>query len=297
MSFLEALQDNSVLQFAAFGAIGASIASGIIGSYVVVKRIVSMSGSIAHSVLSGLGCALWLQRTYDLPWLSPLYGALFAAILSALIIGWVHLHYQEREDAVIAMIWSLGMATGVIFVSQVPGYNVELMHFLLGNILWVTPSDLMILITLNSVILLVVILFYHRFLALCFDEKQAFLQGVRVNQLYLLLLVLIALSTVLLIHIVGVILVLSMLALPASIAGNFTKRLSAMMVIAVLLNITFSIGGLAISYHLDWPAGATIALFTGGVYLLSLRFRHSTKGVIPSPVKADSSKRVSGSNG
>ena len=258
---------------AVLAAIGASFASGVIGSYVVVKRIVSISGGIAHSVLSGLGCALWLQRSYGITWLSPLYGALVAAILSALIIGYVHLYYREREDAIIAMIWSVGMAVGVIFVSQIPGFNVELMNFLLGNVLWVSSLDLWILGGLDLVILVTVIIFHKRFLALCFDEKQAELQGIHVGALYLLLLVLIALSVVLLIHVVGIILVLSMLALPASIAGSFTFRLSRMMVIAVLLNIAFSLGGLAISYRLDWPAGPTIALFSGLVYTLSLRFK------------------------
>ena len=266
---------------AVLAAIGASFASGIIGSYVVVKRIVSISGSIAHSVLSGLGCALWLQRVHGITWLSPLYGALIAAIISALIIGWVHLHYREREDAIIAMIWSVGMALGVVFVSQIPGFNVELMNFLLGNVLWVSASDLVILGILDVVILVTVLIFHKRFLTLCFDEKQAELQGMHVGALYLLLLVLIALSVVLLIHVVGIILVLSMLALPASIASSFTYRLSRMMVIAVLLNIAFSIGGMAISYRLDWPAGATIALFSGLIYVLSLRFKNVVTSSTP----------------
>jgi zinc transport system permease protein len=273
MSFLDAVLSSPILQMAVLAAIGASFASGIIGSYVVVKRIVSISGSIAHSVLSGLGAALWLQRLYGLTWLHPIYGALVSGILSALIIGWVHLFYREREDAIIAMIWSVGMALGVVFVAQVPGFNVELMNFLLGNVLWVSRWDLIFLGILDLLILLAVIIFHKRFLALCFDEKQAQLQGIRVKTLYLLLLILIALSVVLLIYIVGIILVLSMLALPASIAGSFTYRLSRMMVIAVLLNIAFSLGGLAIAYRLDWPAGATIALFSGLIYLLSLRFK------------------------
>jgi zinc transport system permease protein len=273
MTFIEAFFASPLLQMAVLAALGASFASGIIGSYVVVKRIVSLSGSIAHSVLSGLGAALWLQRVYGLNWLLPIYGALAAGVIAALIIGWVHLYYREREDAIIAMIWSVGMAAGVIFVSQIPGFNVELMNFLLGNVLWVGPSDLYILAILDLVILVTVILFHKRFLALCFDEKQAQLQGIAVGRLYLLLLVLIALSVVLLINIVGIILVLSMLALPASIAGNFTYRLSRMMVIAVLLNVAFSLGGMAIAYRLDWPAGATIALFSGLIYLLSLRFK------------------------
>ncbi len=273
MTFIEALLQTPVLQMAVLAAIGASFASGVIGSYVVVKRIVSISGSIAHSVLSGLGAALWLQRMYGISWLSPLYGALVAAVISALIIGYVHLYYREREDAIIAMIWSVGMAAGVIFVSQIPGFNVELMNFLLGNVLWVGPWDLWILGILDLVILISVVIFHKRFLALCFDEKQAELQGIRVGALYLILLVLISLTVVLLIHIVGIILVLSMLALPASIAGSFTYRLSRMMVIAVFLNIAFSLGGLAISYRLDWPAGATIALFSAIIYTLSLRFK------------------------
>lgn len=273
MSFIEAVFASPVLQMALFAALGASFASGIIGSYVVVKRIVSISGSIAHSVLSGIGASLWLQRHYGLHWLLPIYGALGAGIISSLIIGWVHLHYREREDAIIAMIWSVGMATGVVFVSQVAGFNVELMNFLLGNVLWISPLDLSLLIALDIVILVTVAFFHKRFLALCFDERQAQLQNIAVAPLYLLLLVLIALSVVLLIYVVGIILVLSMLALPASIASTFTYRLSRMMVIAVILNMIFSIGGLALSYHLDWPAGATIALFSGFVYLLSLRFK------------------------
>lgn len=281
MSFIEAFFASPILQMAILASIGASFASGIIGSYVVVKRIVSISGSIAHSVLSGLGAALWLQRVQGLQWVHPLYGAFIAGVVSALIIGWVHLYYREREDAIIAMIWSVGMAIGVIFVSQVPGFNVELMNFLLGNVLWVSPSDLFVLGILDLLILVIVIIFHKRFLAICFDERQAQLQGIPVGSIYLLLLVLIALSVVLLINVVGIILVLSMLALPASIASSFTYRLSRMMIIAVLLNIAFSIGGMAIAYRLDWPVGATIALFSGLIYLMSLRFKKPMTSSIP----------------
>lgn len=281
MSFFEALFASPILQMAILASIGASFASGIIGSYVVVKRIVSISGSIAHSVLSGLGAALWLQRVQGMQWVLPLYGAFIAGVISALIIGWVHLYYREREDAIIAMIWSVGMAIGVIFVSQVPGFNVELMNFLLGNVLWVSASDLFVLGVLDLLILAIVIIFHKRFLAICFDERQAQLQGIQVGPIYLLLLVLIALSVVLLINVVGIILVLSMLALPASIASSFTYRLSRMMLIAVLLNIAFSIGGMAIAYRLDWPVGATIALFSGLIYLMSLRFKKPMTSSIP----------------
>lgn len=270
MGFFEALQNNPLLLSAVLAGLAASVVSGIIGSYVVVKRIVFISGSISHSVLSGIGFCLWLERSKGVYWASPLYGALATGILSALIIGWIHLYYREREDSVIAALWSVGMAIGVLFISQTPGFNVELTNFLVGNILWVSPQDLYILFALDLAIVLVVLCLHKRFLAICFDEEQARLQGVRVNQLYLLLLVLAAVTIVLLIQVVGIILVMTMLAIPASIANFFTSRLSSMIFIAILLSAGFCFFGTAAAYHLDWPAGATIALIAGIAYIFSM---------------------------
>ncbi|KAF3361852.1 hypothetical protein PHSC3_001618 [Chlamydiales bacterium STE3] len=270
MGFLEALQTNPLLLSAVLAGLAASVVSGIIGSYVVVKRIVFISGSISHSVLSGIGFCLWLERAKGITWVSPLYGALITGILSALIIGWIHLYYREREDSVIAALWSVGMAIGVLFISQTPGFNVELTNFLVGNILWVSPQDLYILFALDLVIILIVLCLHKRFLAICFDEQQAKLQGLKVNQLYLLLLVLAAITIVLLIQVVGIILVMTMLAIPAAIANFFTSRLSSMIFIAILLSASFCFFGTGVAYHLDWPAGATIALVAGFTYLLSM---------------------------
>ena len=125
-SFLEAIFKNPFLLLALYAAFAASVAGGIMGSYVVVKRIVSISGSISHSVLGGMGLFLWLKRTYGWDFLTPLQGALFAGLLSALFMGWIHLKYKEREDTVIAALWATGMSMGVIFISLTPGYNVEL---------------------------------------------------------------------------------------------------------------------------------------------------------------------------
>jgi zinc transport system permease protein len=269
-SFIQALQTNPLLMTALLAGLAASFVSGIIGSYVVVKRIVFISGSISHSVLSGIGFAIWLERVHGIDWLSPLVGALIAGILSALIIGWIHLNYRQREDSVIAALWSIGMAVGVLFISQTPGYNVELTNFLIGNILWVTPVDLTILYTLDIAVLFIVLCLHKKFLAICFDEEQAELQGLKVNALYLLLLILAAVSIVLLIQVVGIILVMTMLTIPAAIANVFTSRLSGMMVIAILLSCGFCFFGTATAFHLDWPAGATIALLAGLGYVFSL---------------------------
>lgn len=269
-TFFQAITKNPFLLLALFAGLAASFASGIIGSYVVVKRIVSISGSIAHSVLGGMGIFLWLKRTYGWDILTPLYGALFAGLLSALLMGWIHLKYKEREDTVIAALWATGMSVGVIFIALTPGYNVELLNFLFGNILWVTHSDIRLLLVLDVLIIGLVALFYRRFLAICFDEDQAQLQGMSVKLLYLLLLCLVAISVVLLIQVVGAILVIAMLAMPAAVAGTWTQRLSVMMFLAVLLGCVFTSAGMYAAYELNWPPGATISLFAACVYSLSL---------------------------
>ncbi len=269
-SIIEIFRDNPFLQMSLLAGFAASITSGIIGSYVVSKRIVFISGSIAHSVLGGMGLCLWLKRVYGIAWLTPLYGALIAALLSSLLIGWIHLKYREREDTVIATLWSTGMAIGVIFVALTPGYNVELMNFLFGNILWVNQADLQLLFLLDLIVIGTCALFHHRFVAVCFDEQQALLQGVSVRSIYLLLLALIAISVVLLIQVVGAILVIAMLAIPAAMASIVTHRMVLMMLIAIGFGALFSTVGIGASYFLNWPPGATISLTAALFYSLFL---------------------------
>lgn len=268
--FIEALRTNPILFSAVIAGLAASIVSGIIGSYVVVKRIVFISGSISHSVLAGIGFSLWLERSRGVSWISPLYGALAAAILSALIIGWIYLYYRQREDTVIAALWSIGMAIGILFISQTPGSNVELTNFLIGNILWVSSTDLKILFALDFLVVITVVCLHKRFLAICFDEEQARLQGLPVNALYLLLLILTSVAIVLLIQVVGVILVMTMLTIPAAIANLFTGSLARMMLVAILLSAFFCFAGTALAYYLDWPGGATIAFVAGMAYVACL---------------------------
>ena len=271
--FIGALLFNPFL-FAAFLAASAvSVAGGIVGSYVVVKRIVFISGSISHCVLGGMGFFLWLQRVHGIEWAYPTLGALVAALIAALLVGWIHLFYREREDTVIAAVWAIGMSLGIVFISQTPGYNVELTNFLLGNILWVSPTDLYTLLLLDLCALVIVAFFHTRFLAICFDEEQARLQGLPVTALYMLLLVLTALTTVLLIQVVGIVLVITMLAIPPAIANLCTRSLSHMIVLAVCLSFLFSVGGLFAAFSLDWPVGASIALTAGMGYLLVAGFK------------------------
>jgi len=279
MSFA-AFTDNAFIQMALWASLLASIASGVVGSFVVVKRIAFIAGSIAHSILGGMGLALWLQRSYGISWLDPIWGAFAGSLASAILIGWMHLNYRQREDAVIAAIWSTGMAIGVIFISLTPGTNVDLLNFLFGNILWINTRDLLMLAALDVLILGTVALFYRRFLALCFDEEQALLQGVAVKRLYLLLLCLVAVTIVLLLQVIGTILVIALLTIPATLAALFTHRLHLMMILATGICALLSLLGLSASHALNWPPGATIALLSAAAYLVALplkRFNFSLK--------------------
>ncbi len=248
----------------------ASLASGVLGSYVVIKRMAFLSGSIAHSVLGGMGLFLYLSRTFSFSFLEPIYGAFLAAILSALLMGWIHLKYKQRKDAIIASIWSTGMAIGVIFISLTPGYNVELSHFLFGNILWISSKDLWQLFFLDVFLLFSISLFYSPFLLLSLDEEEAKLQKIPVKSLSLFLLTLVALSIVILIQIIGIILVMALLTLPPMTASFFTKKLPTMMGLSSLFSMAFSFLGLVFSFYLDLPVGATIALVCSFFYLTVL---------------------------
>ena len=273
-----AFLSNSFLQMALLASLLASIASGTIGSFVVVKRIAFIAGAISHSLLGGMGLCLWLQRSYGLEWCDPLLGAFAGAIGSAMLLGWIHLNYRQREDAVIAAIWSTGMAIGVIFISLTPGTNVDLMNFLFGNILWINTRDLILLGILDVFIIGFIFFYYRRFLALCFDEEQALLRGIPVRRLYMLLLSLVAVTVVLLIQVIGTVLVIALLTIPATLAGLFTNRLPVMIGSAICLSALFSFFGLEASYLLDWPPGSTIALLAALVYFAILPLKRKKFG-------------------
>ena len=258
----------SFLIYTIIAAITASIASGITGSFIVSKRIVFISGSLSHSVLGGMGLFLWLRRAFNLPWITPLQGAIVAALLSAYFISYIKEHYKEREDTIIATLWSTGMALGVIFIALTPGYNVELMNFLFGNILWVSPTDIFTLLGLDGIISILTLLFFHKFRAVCFDQDQAILQNIKSKNIYTLLLCMIALSVVLLIQMVGSILVIAILTIPPAITNQFTHRLSTMILGSIGTSIVLSLIGIGISYHYNWPPGASICLACAAGYLV-----------------------------
>jgi len=276
--FFQALWQHDFLQTAVLAGLLASVGCGVIGTYVVVKRITLIAGGIAHSVLAGMGAALYFGH-------DPMLAALLSAILAALFIGIVHLHWQTREDTLISTLWASGMAIGILFISKTPGYQSDLMSFLFGDILLVQTSSLWWMLLLNVILLLLVFAFYPQFMAICFDPEHAQLRGLPTQALYLLLLVMVAVTVVLLIQVVGLILVLALLSIPASIAAHYVYTLGRMMVLATILGAVFSLSGLALSYGPDLPAGPSIILVAACAYLFSglfhrWRLRHQVQQTV-----------------
>jgi zinc transport system permease protein len=266
--FLDAVVSFSFMRNALLTGLLASVACGVMGSFVVVKRITYIAGGIAHCVLGGIGAALYLERVHGWTALDPLHGALVAALLAAVVIGLVNLRAKQRVDTVIGAVWAIGMATGVLFLSRTPGYGEDLMSYLFGNILMVTGNELWLLVALDAVVVAATILFFKQLESVCFDEEFSKVRGLNVDAYFVFLLVLTALTVVLLVTVVGIVMVIALLTIPAAVAGHFTNRLSNMMIAATGIGVVFTTAGLAVSYGPDLPAGATIIVLAGATYLV-----------------------------
>ena len=247
----------------------ASISFGIIGTFVTTKRIGYLAGAISHSVFGGIGLALYLQVKMGLSWVDPIMGAIFAAVLSALIVGFVSIYAKEREDTIIGTLWAVGMAAGILFIDRTPGYF-NLSSYLFGDILLISFKDLVYVICLDVLVLGVSILFFNRFFGVCFDSEYTSLRGIHTEFFYLFLLVLTALTIVLLVRIVGIVLVIALLTIPPAIASFYARRLWQMMVYSILLCTFFTWTGLGISYSYSLSSGPTIIVLSGAAYLVLL---------------------------
>jgi zinc transport system permease protein len=266
--FLNAVRDYAFMRNALLAGLLASIACGIVGSYVVTRRISYIAGGIAHCVLGGLGAVLYLQTVLGWTRLQPLHGAVAAALLAAAVIGWVSLRARQREDTVIGAIWAVGMAVGLLFIARTPGYVQNLMSYLFGNILLVSTRDLWLIAGLDALVIAVSVALRPQLLAVCFDEEFARTRALRTDVYYLVLLALTAITVVVLVAVVGTVLVIALLTLPAAVAGHFSRRLWHMMALACGVCAFVTTAGLAVSFAPDLPAGATIVLLAGAVYLV-----------------------------
>lgn len=271
--------DFEFMRHALAAGVLASVICGIMGTLVVVNRIVFLSGGIAHAAYGGIGLAFYCGW----PYLPTTIGFSFAA---AMVMAAVSLKAKHRADTIIGVIWALGMALGIILLDLTPGYNVDLMSYLFGSILTVPSSDLAIMIAMGTGITVWVAYHYKDLLALSYDEEFAQIRGVPVKRLYFSLIGMLAVTVVLVIQVVGLILVIALVTIPPFIVERHAKSLAQMMIGSSLLGAVLTITGLWFSYRYNLTAGAAIILVSGMVFLLSLlvdwmRIRPRFKGPAP----------------
>lgn len=259
---LEALQFE-FMRNALLAGLLASIVCGVIGTFVVVNRIVFISGGIAHAAYGGIGLAFFFGFSY-------LMGILGFSLLVAAIMAAVSLKARQRADTIIGVLWAVGMALGVILLDLTPGYNVDLMSYLFGSILTVPKSDLWLMLIIDGLVVLTVSYFYHDLVSLSYDEEFAQLRGVPTKILYFLLMAMIALSVVMVIQVVGLILVIALLTIPPYISEKFSGSLLEMMLYSVLLNVFFTTVGLWLSYTFNLTSGASIIMVAATCFFISI---------------------------
>lgn len=253
---IENILQYQFMQRALIAAVLVSIACGIVGTYVVIKRIVSLSGAISHAAFGGVGIGYFLG-------INPVLAAIPFSILSAMGIGAVRDRVRVSEDTVIGILWSVGMAIGIIFINLTPGNAPDLFSYLFGSILTIDNYDLYIMFILDLIIIATVFLFQREFLAISFDEEFSKVLGVPTEFIYMLLLSLVALSVVVLIKVVGVILIIALLSIPAAISKQFTYDIKKLMVFSVITGAILTVIGLLLSYIFNLASGATIILVLG----------------------------------
>jgi zinc transport system permease protein len=275
IEFFRAIPHNPFLLTGLAAGLLASLACGMIGPYVVTRRIVFLSGAIAHIAVGGIGAALFCAAMFPgaFSWMRPMHGAAVAALASAVILGWVHQRVAERMDTLIGALWAVGMALGIVLIKFTPGYNTELMTYLFGNIVFVSWEDVGMMAVLDVAILAVVLAFHKRLLAICLDQQQAELQGINVLATHIVLLCLVALTVICLMQVVGLILVIALLSLPAATASHYVTRMGPLMLVSTLLCAALTVLPRMAVYGTPIDPASSIVLAAAAVYLASVGVR------------------------
>jgi zinc transport system permease protein len=239
------------------------VACGVVGTFVVTKKIVFIGGGISHTAFGGIGLGYLLG-------INPILMALPFTICAALSIGILKQRTRVSEDSAIGILWTMGMALGILFINLSPGYAPDLFGYLFGSILSVPLTELVIMGVLDIIIMATTMLFFKELQAISFDEEFSSIVGVPTEKLYFMLLCLIALSTIVLIRVVGIILIIALLTFPATIVRQFVSTLRSIVWFTTIIAILLSVGGLILSYFLDLPSGATIVLLCGVCFTVSV---------------------------
>lgn len=263
MTIISDILSYDFLQRAFVACILSGITCGVVGSYIVARRMVFLSGGITHASFGGLGLALYAG-------FSPTLGAMLFATLSALGIEFASRRVKLREDSAIGIMWALGMALGAFFMSLRPGYASDLTSYLFGNILLVNDSDILLLAVLTVVIIIGAVVMLRRIMYLTFDQDYARSQGIAVGGVAYCMAVIIALVVVLSIKVMGIILLISLLTLPTVIANSLSKDFSRIALLSAIIGVVGNIAGFVLSYNFDLPTGSCI-IFTLTLALITVK--------------------------
>lgn len=257
---MELLQ-YTFFQHALIGSLLASIACGLIGTYIVTRRLVFISGGFTHASFGGIGLGLYTG-------ISPILSAALFAVLSAFGVEWLSKRQDMREDSAIAVFWTLGMALGIMFTFLSPGFAPDLSAYLFGNILTITSGDIVLLGGLAIVLALFFTLYIRPIIYVAFDREFARSQGIPVQTLEYLLMMFIALTIVACLRMVGIVLVISLLTIPQMTANLFSHRFHRIIWLSIGIGYISCLGGLMISFHLNVPSGASIIFFSIIIYAI-----------------------------
>lgn len=249
----------------------ASIACGVIGSFVVVKRMASLAGGISHAAFGGIGLGYFLG-------IDPLAGAAAVALGTSAGTAWIRMKAHQHLDTLVGAVWATGMAAGILFIYITPGFAPDLFSYLFGNILLVPRETLLVMAVLTAGICGIVAILYPRLVAVTFDEEYASVMDLHPDRIMVILLLLTGLTVVMLIQIVGIILVIALLTLPAATARLFSHSMKELIVGASLLGIVFTTTGIWLSYAFDIPSGATIVIVSACIYFGALPLQHRIQG-------------------
>ncbi|HEX9800259.1 MAG TPA: metal ABC transporter permease [Thermoanaerobaculia bacterium] len=253
MPELATLLELDFFRHALLAAVLASVLAGVVGTFVVLKRLVAISGGVAHAAFGGLGVAYWAG-------VSPRLGAVAVAALSAIGLGFLDGERARRQDAVIGVLWAVGMAIGLVFLHWTPGYAPNLLGYLFGDILMVTPADLLLAAASDVALLALLALVGRELVAVAFDEESARLQGVPARFYSILMLLLVALSVVVLLQLVGIVLVIALVTIPPLVAQRLVRSFVGSLLAAVAVALVVTVGGLLAAYRLDLPSGPVMVL-------------------------------------
>ena len=267
------------MQNAILVGIMASVICGVIGPFIVARRMVFISGGLSHTAFGGLGIAYWLG-------IHPLFGAAAFVLTSAFLIARLEERQLNQNDLSIGILWAVGVAIGIVFIHMTPGYAPDLMTFLFGNILTVPRLDVIITLILVLSVTAAVLIFYRGFVAIALDEEYAKARRLPVASLKMGLMILIAISIVILIQVVGILLVIALLTIPVAVASELSGNFHRIMFLSVLCGIVTCLAGLLISYFIAFPSGASIILIGGALLgLVKGVKRISARRDLPQPAE------------